>query len=82
MHTPVLLLAGRQDRIVPLAIARRLADTIQNASLRVLDRCGHVPQEEEPELTSTILRETLAVSHADNRTITPMSLAPEGAGPT
>ena len=82
MRTPVLLLAGRQDRIVPLGIARRLAETIQNASLRVLDRCGHVPQEEEPELTSTILREALAVSHAEGRTITPSSLSPESAGPT
>jgi hypothetical protein len=43
---------SRRDRIVPLAIAQRLAEALPTANLKILDRCGHVPQEEEPELTA------------------------------
>lgn len=61
MRTPVLLLAGRQDRIVPLTIARRLSEALPIAELKILDRCGHVPHEEQPELTAAILTDSLAV---------------------
>ncbi len=80
MRTPVLLLEGRQDRIVPLTIAHRLAEAIPTASLRILDRCGHVPQEEEPELTSTILQDHLAMLDADTRSEMPLSVEPGKAG--
>lgn len=59
IRAPTLLLWGRQDRIVPVSLASRLEKAIPNARLRVLDQCGHVPQEEFPELTSSILQEFL-----------------------
>jgi pimeloyl-ACP methyl ester carboxylesterase len=59
IRTPVLLLWGRQDCIVPLSIASRLEEAMPTASLRVLDQCGHIPQEEWPDLTSSILQEFL-----------------------
>jgi pimeloyl-ACP methyl ester carboxylesterase len=79
LDVPVLLLAGRQDRIVPLALMRRLANALPKASLRVLDRCGHVPQEEDPEITLSILREYLAIPDPQSRLAMPLSLEPETA---
>ena len=45
---PVLVLAGDQDKVVPLADTRRVAETLPNATLAILPGCGHVPQEECP----------------------------------
>jgi pimeloyl-ACP methyl ester carboxylesterase len=48
LDVPALLLWGRQDRVVPLAVGRRLAATLPRAELVVLERCGHLPAEERP----------------------------------
>lgn len=56
---PVTLLWGREDRVVPLASAERLKAAIPGARLIVLDRCGHIPQEECAEATFRVLREVL-----------------------
>lgn len=48
LDVPTLLMWGRQDRVVPLAIGERLAGELPNARLYVLDRCGHLPPEELP----------------------------------
>jgi pimeloyl-ACP methyl ester carboxylesterase len=45
---PVLLLTGDQDRLVPPADTRKVAEQLPNASLVVFPGCGHVPQEECP----------------------------------
>jgi len=45
---PTLLLWGRHDRVVPLAIGRRLARALPDAVLVVLEACGHLPAEERP----------------------------------
>jgi pimeloyl-ACP methyl ester carboxylesterase len=59
LDVPVLLLWGRQDRIVPLAAAERLQAAIPGARLIVLERCGHIPQEEFADGTLAVLREVL-----------------------
>ena len=46
---PVLLLTGDQDRLVPVADTRRVAQGLPNGRLEVLPGCGHVPQEECPD---------------------------------
>lgn len=52
---PVLLIWGRHDRIVPLSQGTRLEAAIPGAKLKVIEECGHNPQEEKPALTfSTI----------------------------
>ncbi len=56
---PVTLLWGKQDRIVPVAIATHLQAAIPGARLIVLDGCGHIPQEEFAEGTLAVLREVL-----------------------
>jgi Predicted hydrolases or acyltransferases (alpha/beta hydrolase superfamily) len=48
---PTLLLWGREDEIVPLAIGQRLEEALPNSELVVLEQCGHLPQEEKPAET-------------------------------
>lgn len=45
---PVLLLWGRSDAVVPVAMGRELEERLPDARLVVLDECGHLPQEERP----------------------------------
>jgi pimeloyl-ACP methyl ester carboxylesterase len=44
---PALFVWGRADRLVPLAFARHVTDTVPSAEHLELD-CGHVPQLERP----------------------------------
>jgi pimeloyl-ACP methyl ester carboxylesterase len=46
IDVPTLLLWGRQDRVVPLWVGRRLAGVLPRSTLHVLERCGHMPAEE------------------------------------
>lgn len=46
---PVLVVWGRQDRLIPVAYAVRLTAEFPHAELRVLDGCGHVPMADCPE---------------------------------
>ena len=46
---PVLIIWGRQDRLIPVRHAERAARLIPNAQLKVLDPCGHVPMLERPD---------------------------------
>lgn len=55
IRIPVLLLWGRQDRIVPLFQGERLERAIPGAKLVILEECGHNPQEEKPRETFEIL---------------------------
>ena len=45
---PTLLLWGAQDRLIPVANARRFAADIAGSQLVVFDELGHIPQEEDP----------------------------------
>lgn len=42
VHVPVLLLHGADDRVVPVAHARWLADRLPDAELRVVPGAGHI----------------------------------------
>ena len=46
---PALVLTCRDDQAVPLSSAVRLARTLPNARLAVLDGCDHVPPEQAPD---------------------------------
>jgi len=45
---PALVLAGAEDRTVPVSEAERLAAQLPNATLQLLEGCGHYAQEECP----------------------------------
>jgi pimeloyl-ACP methyl ester carboxylesterase len=46
---PTLVLAGRDDAIMPVALLEELAERIPGARLRVIDECGHAAMLERPE---------------------------------
>ena len=46
---PALLLWGDSDGMVPLDYGKEFQRLLPNSSLKVIDRCGHFPQEERPE---------------------------------
>jgi pimeloyl-ACP methyl ester carboxylesterase len=55
LRIPMLLLWGRQDRIVPLSQGERLERAVPGAKLVVLEECGHNPQEEKPGETFAVI---------------------------
>ncbi|MGZ3499178.1 MAG: alpha/beta fold hydrolase [Vulcanimicrobiaceae bacterium] len=57
---PVLIIAGALDRIVPLEEARAMTGVFPNARLEVMERSGHLPMLEEPELLARVLAEFAA----------------------
>ncbi|MGE0158463.1 MAG: alpha/beta hydrolase [Gemmatimonadales bacterium] len=59
LDVPALLLWGRHDRVVPLAVGERLARDLPRARLVVLERCGHLPAEELPEASYAVLERFL-----------------------
>jgi pimeloyl-ACP methyl ester carboxylesterase len=48
--TPVMVITGEHDRIVPTSSSVRLAGELPNARLEIIPEAGHVPHEERPEL--------------------------------
>jgi pimeloyl-ACP methyl ester carboxylesterase len=56
LTVPALLLWGRQDRVVRLAVGERLARDLPDATLVVLDACGHLPPEELPTESIAVLQ--------------------------
>ncbi len=47
--TPTLVIWGREDAIIPLNVCQRYVRAIPGATANVLDRCGHMPEMEQPE---------------------------------
>ena len=56
---PTLILWCDHDRIVPLEVGIKLRRTLPNSSLRLVEECGHMPHEEQPESTLRLMRDFL-----------------------
>jgi pimeloyl-ACP methyl ester carboxylesterase len=46
---PTLIVWGREDRIVPVECGEQYRRALPNATLTVLERCGHLPPFEQPD---------------------------------
>lgn len=53
---PVAVVAGEEDRLVPVAAARRLAASLPRAQLAILEGAGHVPFLSHPEGLAALVR--------------------------
>jgi pimeloyl-ACP methyl ester carboxylesterase len=51
---PALVVAGDDDRFVPVEENRRLAQALPRARLEIVPACGHLPQEEHPEVLARL----------------------------
>jgi pimeloyl-ACP methyl ester carboxylesterase len=61
--SPVLVIHGDQDRLVPVRVARAVARTHPSWQLEIATDTGHVPQLERPDWTAGVVRKWL-VEHA------------------
>jgi pimeloyl-ACP methyl ester carboxylesterase len=64
---PALLLVGEQDPLCPPAAMRLIAELLPDATLVVLDQCGHSPYFEDPARWNAALLEFLALHRADGQ---------------
>jgi pimeloyl-ACP methyl ester carboxylesterase len=49
LRRPLLLIWGRQDRLVPMEVAKQCQKLQEDLSLLVIDQCGHCPHDETPD---------------------------------
>jgi len=47
--TPTLVVWGREDKIIPLDVGQRYLRAIPGATAKILERCGHLPEMEQPD---------------------------------
>jgi len=59
LKVPVLILWGRNDRILPVNAGKYLHSKIKTSTLIVLDGVGHVPHWENPELFNRLVADFL-----------------------
>ena len=57
--TPVDLIWGESDRLIPLTYAQRMNSELPSVRLTTLPRCGHVPQQECPIALTKALTDVL-----------------------
>lgn len=61
---PVLLVAGDEDAVAPVSVARTMADRLDNARVEVLPRCGHWMTFERAAECTKAVREFQERAHA------------------
>lgn len=64
VDNPTLIVWGRQDRIVPVICGEQYQRLLPNATLSVLEGCGHSPPVERPDEFVRLLRSFLTESPA------------------
>ncbi len=64
LDLPVLLIHGRQDRVVPAAHCAETREALPTAALRWVDECGHFPQIEHADAVNAWLAEFLVARPA------------------
>lgn len=56
INIPALIIWCKHDKVVPPTNALRLKADLRRSKLRIIDDCGHVPQEESPRDTVRLIR--------------------------
>ena len=72
IDVPTLVIAGRDDFLFPPECQAILADRLPHATLEIIERAGHNPQEENPGAVIEVVRAFLARQ--------PLLVGPEHAG--
>lgn len=60
ISVPTLIVWGREDAVIPLEAGERLHRAIPDSTLEVIEQCGHIPQEEKPDETISLIAKFLA----------------------
>jgi pimeloyl-ACP methyl ester carboxylesterase len=56
---PTLIVWGREDRAVPVECGEQYRRGLPNATLTVLERCGHLPPIEQPDAFARLVLDFL-----------------------
>jgi pimeloyl-ACP methyl ester carboxylesterase len=56
---PVLIISSTNDSIIPQKVSFEIKDYIKGSTIKIIDGCGHIPQEECPEQTAKIIMKFL-----------------------
>jgi pimeloyl-ACP methyl ester carboxylesterase len=59
---PTLVVWGREDRIVPVVCGEQYRRLLPNATLKVLEGCGHLPPIEQPDVYAKLVSDFLGGS--------------------
>jgi pimeloyl-ACP methyl ester carboxylesterase len=59
INVSTLIIWGQQDKIISPEVGTLLDHDIPNSTLKGIDQCGHVPQEERPEATVPLVLDFL-----------------------
>ncbi|OGU01500.1 MAG: hypothetical protein A2085_01565 [Gemmatimonadetes bacterium GWC2_71_10] len=59
IDVPTLVVAGQEDELIPVSVARELTSAIPSAALTVIPGAGHVPSIESPTAVSRVFSEFL-----------------------
>ena len=59
ISVPTLIAWCDHDRIVPLNVGVKLRRSLPNAKLKIVRGCGHMPQEEQPAATLSLIQDFL-----------------------
>ena len=62
VQTPTLLIACRQDQVMPVANVDYTVGVIPNCKVSWIDKCGHLPMVEKPQEYLTIVRDFLELT--------------------
>jgi len=65
IKTPTIIIHGIQDNYFPIATAKLLAEQIPNATLHLLDQCGHMPSVEKPKQVTQLVQQHLESFHCE-----------------
>jgi pimeloyl-ACP methyl ester carboxylesterase len=60
INVPTLIMWGRNDPIIPVENAFKFQADISGAKAKIIDNCGHIPQEEKPEEAIKAIAEFLS----------------------
>ena len=62
VSNPALIVWGREDRIVPVVCGEQYRRLLPNATLKVLEACGHLPPIEQPDVYARLVCDFLGGS--------------------
>ena len=59
IEAPTLIIWGKQDALISSEYAAELATRISDSRVEMIDRCGHIPQVEQPDQTMAVVSDFL-----------------------
>lgn len=66
LTAPTLVVWGENDSLIPAAYAHEFGRLIAESRVELVPNCGHIPQLEQPQITTRLVRDFLADGSSDS----------------